>query len=305
MQTKQERAGRRARVLLALGAILGLVCAAGSLIAPRGPGKSELPPGALATVNGETIRLEEYERALAALAADRRNVVGDAERLRVLDRLIEEELLIQRAIELGFVRRDQRVRAGLVSSVIQAVVSEAAATEPKQEEVEAFYRQNRDYFTQPGRLRLRQILVRIGGARAPDQALVLAREVAERLRAGEPFLAVKRELGDREVASLPDGFLPPKKLREYLGPAAARAALALEPGAVSDPVRTAAGMRVLQVLEREPERTPPLEEIEADVRAQLRRRAGDRALRDYLDELRKRAEIRIAQKRAESRPPDG
>ena len=92
---------------------------------------------------------------------------------------------------------------------------------------------------------------------------------------------------------MPADYLPAQKLREYLGPTATRIALELEPGAVSDPVRSAMGRRVLQLVARRAGRVPLLSEIEDEVRAELRRRAGDRALRDYLDELRERADVRI------------
>ncbi|MCZ6822718.1 MAG: peptidyl-prolyl cis-trans isomerase [Deltaproteobacteria bacterium] len=290
-----EPGAGRARALFALGATLGLVLAAGSLLSPGSGERSELPTNAVAAVNGEVVRVRDYERALAALAMDRRNEVGETEKRRVLDRLIEEELLIQHAIELGLVRSDRRVRADLVSALIQSVVSEAATLEATRAQTEAFYQENLDYFTQPGRVRTRQILVRLGESRSAEEALKHAREITRRLRAGEPFAEVKNELGDREIARLPDGLLPPTKLREYLGPTAARTVIALELGAVSDPVRTAGGFRVLQLLEREPERTPPLREIQTEVLAEFRRQAGDRALRSYLDELRARAEIQIAE----------
>ncbi len=292
-----EPGAGRARALFALGAALGLALAAGSLLSPGYGERSEFPTNAVAAVNGEAIRVQDYERALAALATDRRNKVGEAERRRVLDRLIEEELLIQHAIDLGLMRSDRRVRADLVSSLIQSVVSEAATLEATRAQIEAFYEENLDYFTQPGRVRTRQILVRLGESRSAEEALEHAREITRRLRVGEPFVEVKNELGDREVARLPDALLPPTKLREYLGPTAARTVLALELGAVSDPVRTAGGFRVLQLLEREPERTPPLREIQTEVLAEFRRQAGDRALRSYLDELRARAEIQIAETR--------
>ena len=68
--------------------------------------------------------------------------------------------------------------------------------------------------------------------------------------------------------------------------------MALEPGGVSDPARSATGYHVLQLVDREEGRVPLLEEIEKEVRAELRRRAGDVALREYLDELRERADVR-------------
>ena len=46
--------------------------------------------------------------------------------------------------------------------------------------------------------------------------------------------------------------------------------------------------------ERQPGWAPPLEEIEPEVRSELRRRVGELALRRYIADLRSRAEIRAA-----------
>jgi hypothetical protein len=59
-------------------------------------------------------------------------------------------------------------------------------------------------------------------------------------------------------------------------------------------VRSGTGHHILELLEREPEKVAPLAEIEAQVRAEVRRRRGERALRTYLDELRQTGDVRIA-----------
>jgi hypothetical protein len=117
-----------------------------------------------------------------------------------------------------------------------------------------------------------------------------ARELAERLRAGEAAAS----LGDPPVAALPDALLPPAKLREYLGPAGVEALAGLEPGGVAGPLRTAGGWEVLRLVEREAGTVPDFAEIEPAVRAAWRRRAGDEALRGYLEELRRRASVELA-----------
>jgi parvulin-like peptidyl-prolyl isomerase len=284
-------AERRTLLLLGLGALIGLAAAAAGIL--QGSAAPGLPDGAVATVNGTPIRLEEYERALAAVAGDRRAPIGDAERRHVLDRLIEEELLVQRGLELGLAEHDRRVRGDLVSAVIQAVVSESEADEPDDAALAAFYEENRDYFARSGRLEVRQLLVRGPPSRDESEARARAGDAVRRLRAGEPFEAVDEALGDRAVAPPPADLLPLAKLREYLGPSAARVAQALEPGEISEPLRGAAGYQVLRLERREAASAPPLEEIRDDVRRELVRRAGDRALRSYLDELRERAELRL------------
>jgi hypothetical protein len=44
---------------------------------------------------------------------------------------------------------------------------------------------------------------------------------------------------------------------------------------------------------REPGVVPPLTDVREEVRVEWRRRAGDQALRGYLDELRERADVRV------------
>ncbi len=84
-----EPGAGRARALFALGATLGLALAAGSLLSPGFGERSELPTNAVAAVNGEPVRVQDYERALTSLASDRRYEIGEIETRRILDRLIE------------------------------------------------------------------------------------------------------------------------------------------------------------------------------------------------------------------------
>jgi parvulin-like peptidyl-prolyl isomerase len=275
--------------LLGLGAAVGLVAAAWGVVRGGGPGVG-LPPGAAASVNGTLIFAEDYERMLAALASERRSPLGPEDRRHVLDRLVDEELLVQRGLELDLPSLDRRVRADLTQAVIASVLAEVEEDVASPEELEAFYREQGEFFTRPGRLRVRQVFVRASGDGAENRA----REAARRLRGGEPLASVQDALGDDPVAPLPDARLPALKLREYLGPSALRAAYDLESGGVSDPVRSGMGFHVLQLVEREADRLPPLDEIEREVRADFRRRRGDRALRSYLDELRQQADVRLA-----------
>ena len=284
----------RGSVLLAIGAGAGIALAATGLVASgvtRGRG---LPPGAVARVNGALLRADDYTRSLDALERDRRGGAEPADRGFVLDRLIDEELLVQRGLELGLARQDARVRRDLTAAVIDAVVTEHEDGTPPDADLEAFYRRERDFFARPGRLRVRQLWCRADTAADAPSAEARARAAAASLRAGEDFAGVRVRLGDPEIAPLPDALLSPAKLLDHLGPTALRAALELEAGAVSDPVRSATGYHVLQVVEREAEWVPPREEIGDEVVAEYRRRRGERALRAYLDGLRARADVEIA-----------
>ncbi|HSQ01191.1 MAG TPA: peptidyl-prolyl cis-trans isomerase [Candidatus Dormibacteraeota bacterium] len=280
---------RRPTALLAGGAVLGALLAAAGLTAP---GVATLPPDVVALVNQSPIRTEDYVRMVEAVAGDRRAPIEDADKQRVLDRLIEEELLVQRGLTLDLPRLDRRVRADLTQTVIDGIASQADEREPSDSELQAFYDAHRDIFAGPGRLRVRQVFVRVTTPSDPA-ALARADQAAQRLRAGESIDAVQAALGDPPLAALPDTPLPPTKLRDYLGPTALRTALELDVGEVSDPVRSGTGYHVLQVAERQADTAPTLDEVRPQVVAEFHRQASERALRNYLDELRAGAEVKV------------
>jgi parvulin-like peptidyl-prolyl isomerase len=290
---------RKGTFLLAAGAALGIGLAAAGLVSGRRGAAGPLPPGAVASVNGEIIRTQDYERVLSTIAHDRRDgqdPLNKADRRRVVDRLIDEELLVQRGLELGMALHDGKVRKDLTSAVIDSVVADFTDVQPTDKELKAFYDQNRAFFAGPGRVRVRQIFFRARTTADAPMAFDRAQQALKRLRGGEDFAAVRNAVGDPALAPLPDALLPPAKLVDYLGPTAARAALSLQVGAISDPVRSSTGFHILQLLDRQPEPSPPLDQIKPQVAAEFRRRASEKALRSYLDDLRSRARVKVASK---------
>ena len=280
----------RALRVLALGAVAGLALAAYGLLGDAAR-RGSLPDGVVASVNGSYIAADGYQRLVAGLDADTREPVTPELRRRVLDRMIDEELLVQRGLELGLAESDRRVRADITSAMIRSVVVEAEDDPPSDAQVAAFYAEEQAFFTQPGRIRARQVFVRVSGPEGEEAARARAVRAYERLAAGESLAAVRDAEGDREVSPVPDALLPPAKLREYVGPTALRAVMALPAGGLGEPVRSGTGYHVFQVVAREEQRVPPLEEIREQVRAEYVRRAGDLALRSYLDQLRGDAEV--------------
>jgi parvulin-like peptidyl-prolyl isomerase len=200
---------------------------------------------------------------------------------------------VQRGLSLGLAESDRRVRADIVQAVIRSAIDEAESRTPTERDLEAFYQEERDHFTTPGRLRIEQLSVGVKGTADDAAAHARAEQARARLVAGEPLAVVRSALGEAEVSPVPDALLPPAKLREYVGPTLLRVALDAPLGAWSAPVRSAAGYALLRVIEREPAATPPLAAIREEVQAEWVRRSGDRALRSYLDQLRREAEVHV------------
>jgi hypothetical protein len=282
---------------LLAGAAIGLAIATLGLLERRSDDRA-LPANAAARVGDRLIRRVDYERVLAGVESDLRSPIDEAMRRRVLDRMIDEELLVQRAIDLGLAVIDRRVRGELTSGIIDSIVSEADAEEPDDRAVAEHFEENVDFFTRPGRLRARTIFFSGRSARAnggdgqpsPEQR---ARRAAERLVAGEPTSEVEASLGDPQVSPLPDVLLPASKVRDYVGPTLLKTIESLEVGAWSEPVESMGGIHLAQLVEREAAIVPRLEDVEELVRQDLKRRRGDDALRRYLDDLRSEIAIEV------------
>jgi parvulin-like peptidyl-prolyl isomerase len=284
--------GRRPIALLGLGAAVGIALAVASLLSSSG--NAGLPEGAVARVNDTLIRESQFERAVAAMASDRRTALTSADRRHILDRLIDEELLVQYGLALGLAERDRRVRSDLVSAVLASQVASVDGTTPSDGEVLGFYRENEDFFRLPGRLRVRSLWIRAAPDRTAAEALALAEAALERLRAGEAFAEVVKVFGDRPVAPVPDAMLPPAKLREYVGPSALSAIDRLAVGDVSDPLVSGSAVRVFLLVDREVSAAPAIEVFQNEVRAEMKRRAGDDAVRSLLDRLRESAALELS-----------
>ncbi len=287
------RSARRTDLLLLLGMALGAAFAGFGLVRESEVPVRGLAADVVAQVNGKSISWAQLETALGLLARDRERTPTSEEKRHVLERLIDEELLFQRGLALGLVESDRKLRGDLVAAVVAAATVEAEAIAPSDADLRAFHEANHRMFVTPSPLRVAQVFVATG-TRGEDKARALAAKAAERLRAGEDLAQVRADLGDPPAVEVPDAFVPPSKLRDYVGPTAAAVALPAEVGAVLDPQPSGDGYRVLVVLERAPGQADTFEARRSDVLAEFRRRAAEQALRDTLSALRAQADLAIA-----------
>lgn len=294
-RTRASYAPARQQWLL-LGAAVGLAIALASVARPQrldGP----LPATVAATVNGEAIRSDVLERAYAMVAADRRTGAEPIGRRRVLERLIDEELLLQRAAELGLVRSDATVRGTIVRAMIDQVVLEAESAELGEAELRAYFDRNRDRFARPAGVRAERVLLRERGA--DDDIDARARAVVELLRAGAQAEHVRHAHGDAAVAPMPSEPLLLGELREHIGPAAARAVADARAGDVVGPLPSDAGLVVVRVLAVTPAAVPEFAASRDLIAVALRNERIDEAMRDYLGKMRSRADIVVREDVAE------
>jgi len=270
--------------LLAFGAALGLAAALWGALGQPGFGR----PGrdAIATVDGVEVARADYERALGALAADKRSPLTTADARRALDRLVDEELLVSRGLELGLGTSDLAVRKALVDAMVQFAAAEAAGRKPDDEELREFYA-GRPELARPDP----QVRVRVVSFPSRDPAQVEAMRAA--LRSGASFEEAARAAGADPVI-VPDTRLPAGKVANYAGPAVRDAALTLAPGEVGGPVDVGGVPTFVFLLDKTAAEVPAFESVRELVAEEWRRRQAETALEHYLQGLRRSAKIRYA-----------
>lgn len=110
---------------LALGASVGALCAIVALLgdsAGRG-----MDATTVASVNGSRLSFDEYQRAVRLFASEKRSAITTDDRSLILERMIEEELLLQYGVETGLVRNDRAVRTEVLRSVMTSLTAELQA----------------------------------------------------------------------------------------------------------------------------------------------------------------------------------
>jgi parvulin-like peptidyl-prolyl isomerase len=134
---------KRTEIFYAIAGGLGLAAA---LIGAAGAPRLEATNEAAAVVNGVPIPREALARAVLALESDSRNAVTSKREAAVLERLIEEEVLVQHGVGLGLAETDLAARRALVQSVLALAMAERAGAEPTEAQLRRFHRENAGFF---------------------------------------------------------------------------------------------------------------------------------------------------------------
>jgi peptidyl-prolyl cis-trans isomerase SurA len=118
-----------------------------------------------------------------------------------------------------------------------------------------------------------------------------AEQVLKQLRSGVAFTELAKQYSD-DPSGTQGGDLGWFRRGDML-PNFEKAAFALKPGAVSDVVRTRFGLHLIMVNERATEGARPLDEVRDEIRARLHRDKTNKAIRDWLDDLRRKSHIDV------------
>ncbi len=156
----------------------------------------------------------------------------------------------------------------LVRSLIEQKIS--PSIQVSDEEVASFYADHPEMFANDAQVHARHIITAAtedADAATVAAAATKAKKARERALAGEDFAELAREMS--EGPSAPKGGDLGFVTREQMVQAFADAAFALEPGQISEVVRSNFGFHVIKVEEKRPAGTLPLDEVSDDLQAML------------------------------------
>ena len=233
-----------------------------------------------------------HEELLWQQAQRENRVVSDEEVERVLAQAIERagsrERFLRGLARLGFDEAGyQRHVRRLLSAdrAAHALVERHVAV--SDEEIEAFYRANPLAFSQPERVRLREILITVAPqADAPARAAARVRidAIASQLAAGHDFAELARRHSEHPTRQW-GGAHDPKARDEIAAPLRA-AAFTLRPGETSGVIESEAGFHLVRVEERIAAAAVPLEAAREPIRRYLVDSRGRETLARELQALR-------------------
>ena len=83
---------------------------------------------------------------LEGLAKDKRSPLTQSDEMYVLERMIEEELLIKRAIDLGMLENNPMARGTIVQQMIKTIISENDRYEIPDQDLINFFEENIGFF---------------------------------------------------------------------------------------------------------------------------------------------------------------
>ena len=131
--------------LLLLASIIGTFLAIYSIMETN-KNFSSLPDNIIATVNDKIIPSDKYQTVINLIQNDKRDELTKADREMALDRIIDEELLVQYAYKNGFLEADDLLRKSIVRSVVDSIVEQALSVVPTEQDLLKFYEVNQHLY---------------------------------------------------------------------------------------------------------------------------------------------------------------
>ena len=273
------------RLGLASAAVTG--CLAMVLLAGL-PVRAEEANPVLAKVNGSEIRQSDVALAEEELGPSLAQMDPATKKDNVLSFLIDMKIVAKAAEDKkvenneDFKRRLAFTRSRLLMDSLLATEGKAATTDDAMKKV---YEEASKQITGEQEVHARHILVE-----TEDEA----KAVAEELKKGADFAELAKKKSKDPGAS--DGGDLGFFTKDQMVPEFSTVAFALEPGKISDPVKSQFGWHIIKVEEKRNRKAPDFEQVKAQIETYVTRKAQA----EYVAKLREAAKVERMDKPADT-----
>ena len=244
------------------------------------------PPDTLVTVNGYPITQSALRNAEKRIQPNSSDPMNPDDREVLLQRLIDDELMLQHAEDLGIFTTDPGIRKLLVRSSVNSIIEDSRSEPISDEQLKVFYEDHKSVFQRPSRIGLK-----VASFLNPE----MAKDTWEIIKKEVPFEVAIAETKTGELINIPSSLIPEHVLRRYLGSKLTAVALSLSENQISSPITIDEFTYLIYVLAKEPEQQLSFDDSRLQVKSEYRSRHRQNALTNALTRLRKHADIRVDQ----------
>ena len=269
--------------LLLLASIIGTLLAIYSIM-DSNKNYSSLPDNVAAVVNDKIIPSERYQTVIQLIKNDKRDDLTDIDRKMALERIIEEELLVQYAYQNGFLEADDLLRKSIVRSVVDSIAEQSISVIPNEKTLRDFYQDNLPLFTIDEQFRI----------------VILSSQNGSDINAGKiiwqdsydiPLLM--NEIRSIKKLDISSDFISKYRLGTLIGPLLRDVVLSLKLGETSEPLETIYGYSIVTLIDKKGRVIPDFKEINEIVLQEYKRRQRETILNDLLSDLKIQSDINI------------
>jgi len=162
-----------------------------------------------------------------------------------------------------------------------------ASVQVPEEQLRQMYQQQQDRFRTEERVRARHILIKTIDRPASELPALekKAQDLLKQLRSGADFAELARKNSEDPGSAAKGGDLD-WITRGQTVPEFEKVAFSLKPKEISDVVKTQYGFHIIQVLEHQPARVKPFEEVRAELAAEAKRAQVYERMQNISDQIR-------------------
>ena len=269
--------------LLLLASIIGTFLAIYSIMETN-KNFSSLPDNIIATVNDKIIPSDKYQTVINLIQNDKRDELTKADREMALDRIIEEELLVQYAYKNGFLEADDLLRKSIVRSVVDSIVEQALSVVPAEQDLLKFYETNRQTFAIDEKYRV--VILSSKNQSDIDEGKVIWQSNYDLTLLRQTFKGIDR-------LDIPTGFISKIRLGTLIGPLLRDKVLSLQVGETSQTLKTIYGYSIVTLVDKKDRVIPEFKEISEIVLQEYKRQQREEILEELLKDLKRQSDIKI------------